>query len=131
MADDTFTIPEAALYLEVSEPTIYRWMKEGSLSFFKVGRGTRFTQDMLDAVRVTHTGKRDANTRKAQCACCGHGELVPGGLQSTGKLYFRPDNTKFFTLEDSYVATRAFVCTACGFIQLHADPDKMGRLLKE
>ena len=47
-----FTIAEAAEYLDVSEPTIYRWMKDGLLSFYKVGGATRFSQEGLDALGV-------------------------------------------------------------------------------
>jgi excisionase family DNA binding protein len=125
---DNFTIKEAALYLQVSEPTIYRWMKDEVLSFYKVGRGTRFTKSQLDAVKITHTSKPEAMMRKNHCACCGHGELVPGRLQSTGLIYFKPEKSKFFTLETSMVGTNAWVCNSCGFIQLHADPDKLSKL---
>ncbi len=36
-----FSVKEAAAYLGKSEPTIFRWMKDGTLSFYKVGRATR------------------------------------------------------------------------------------------
>lgn len=129
--DEIYTIPEAAQYLQVSEPTIYRWMKDGTLSFYKVGRGTRFTREMLEAVKITHTSRKEASESRATCACCGHGDLVAGRIQSTGKIYFVPDNAKFMILEDAYVATRAFSCTACGFVQIHADPEKTARILKD
>jgi len=32
-----YSVREAAEYLAVSQPTIFRWMKEGHLSFYKVG----------------------------------------------------------------------------------------------
>lgn len=131
MDKDNYTIREAARYLQVSEPTIYRWMKDGVLSFYKVGRGTRFTTEQLEAVKITHTAKPEAEKRKTQCACCGHGDLVPGRLQSTGLIYFKPEKTKFFTMESSTIDTKAWVCSSCGFIQLHADPDKLQRLSEQ
>jgi hypothetical protein len=53
---------------------------------------------------------------------------VPGRMQSTGLLYFKPDKTKFWTFEESLVSTRAHMCAACGYVQLHADTAKLGRL---
>ena len=124
-----FTIKEAASYLQVSEPTIYRWMKDDSLSFYKVGRGTRFTLDQLDSVKVTYTSRPEAERQKTTCVCCGHGELIAGKLQSTGLIYFKPDKTKFLTMQTSTISTNAWVCSACGFVQLHADPEKLQNLL--
>src|SRR5262245_32333444 len=39
-----YSIREAAEYLDVGEPTIYRWMREGKITFRKVGDSTRFWQ---------------------------------------------------------------------------------------
>ena len=37
-----FGIKEAAEYLDIGEPTLYRWMREGQITFRKVGDSTRF-----------------------------------------------------------------------------------------
>ena len=124
-----FSISEAAAYLEVSEPTIFRWMKEGLISFYKVGGSTRFSQEGLDAVIEKTTGRKEAEAAAGRCAACGHSVLVDGRLQGTGVLYFHPVRTKFWTLEQSLVPMRARVCTACGYVQLHADTGKLNRLL--
>ena len=123
-----FTIPQAAEYLGVSQPTIYRWMKDGMLSFYKVGGSTRFSQGGLDAVIEKTTGCKEAEAAAGRCASCGHSVLIEGRIQGMGRLYFRPATTKFWVWEESLVPTTAKVCTACGYIQMHADTGKLNRL---
>lgn len=126
-----YSVREAADYLGVSEPTIFRWMKEGLLSFYKVGGSTRFALDGLDAVIEKTTGRKEAEAVQGRCAACGHSVMIDGRLQGMGKLYFKPDRTRFWTFEESLVPTRARVCSACGYLQLHADADKVRRLRPE
>ena len=126
-----YSIPEAAQYLDVSEPTIFRWMKQGLLSFYKVGGKTRFSQEGLDVVIEKTTGRREAEAVAGRCAACGHDFLIEGRLQGTGRLYFRPDKTKFWVIADSMVGLGAYVCPACGFVQLRADVDKLKKLSPE
>ena len=126
-----YSIPEAAAYLDVSEPTLFRWMKAGTLSFHKVGGSTRFTRQGLDAVVEKTTGEKEGRDAPLRCAVCGNAELVEGRLQGTGKLYFKPAQTKFWVLAESLVETKARVCPACGCVQLHADVEKLGRLRPE
>ena len=64
----------------------------------------------------------------SRCAACGHSVLIEGRLRGAGRLYFQPDKTKFWHFGDSFVPTRARVCAACGYIQLHADTEKLTRL---
>jgi len=125
---DWYGIQEAADYLGVSQPTIFRWMKQGSLSFYKVGGSTRFTQKGLDAVVEKTTGLREAEAAAGRCAACGHSVMVEGKLQGTGNLFFRPSKTKFWVLSEGLVPTRCRVCTACGYIQLHADTARLKKL---
>ncbi len=124
-----FTIREAAEYLSVSEPTVYRWMREGRLSFYKVGDGTRFRKRNLDMVFEKHTGKIEAQYYGSRCVACGHSGLVAGKIQATGNVYFKPARTRFFTLLESFVKLHAQVCPRCGFVQLFADTEKLNRLL--
>lgn len=123
-----YSIKGAAEYLAVSEPTIYRWMKEGLLSFYKVGGSTRFAQEGLDAVIEKTTGLKEAEAAAGRCAACGHGVLIDGRLQGTGRLYFKPGKTRFWVFAESMVKVRARVCAACGFIHMHADTEKLRRL---
>jgi excisionase family DNA binding protein len=124
-----FTIREAAEYLDVSVPTIFRWMKEGILSFHKIGKATRFSQESLDAVIEKTTGQKEAEAVAGRCSACGHSILVDGTLQGTGRLYFRPEKTRFWTFLEGLVPLKVRVCAACGFIQIHADTDKLTRLM--
>ncbi len=123
-----YSVREAGEYLEVSRPTIFRWMKDGLLSFYKVGGSTRFTKEGLDAVIEKTTGQKEAEAVAGRCAACGHSMLLEGDLRGTGKLYFRPEKTRFWVFRESLVPTRARVCPACGYIQLHADTEKLKQL---
>ena len=123
-----YSIGEAAKYLDVSEPTLFRWMKAGLISFHKVGGSTRFTREGLDAVIEKTTGRKEAEAAQGRCAACGHSVLIEGRLQGTGKLYFRPGKTRFWVFQESLVPTLAKACAACGYLQLHADTAKLTRL---
>lgn len=123
-----YTVEEAGTYLGVSRPTVFRWMKDGTLSFYKVGGSTRFSQEGLDAVFEKTTGRKEAEAVAGRCAACGHTMLMDGRLQGTGRLYFRPDETRFWTLQQSMVDLRARVCPACGFVQLNVNVDQLKRL---
>ena len=103
-------------------------MKDGTLSFYKVGSATRFSQESLDAVIEKTTGRKEAEAAAGRCASCGHNVLIDGRLQGMGKLYFHPVKTRFWTFEESLVPTRARVCAACGYIHLHAETHKLNRL---
>ena len=123
-----YTVAEAAEYLQVSQPTIFRWMKDATLSFYKVGGKTRFSKQGLDAVIEKTTGRKEADAARGRCASCGHSTLLAGRLRGAGLLYFAPERTKFWVFDHSFVPTTARVCPACGYIQLHADAEKLGRL---
>ena len=57
-----YSIRMAAEYLDVGEPTLYRWMREGKITYRKVGDSTRFWQEDLDAVmEVFHSDKEVEN----------------------------------------------------------------------
>lgn len=128
---DWFSIKEAADYLGISQPTIFRWMRQGTLSFYKIGGSTRFSKEGLDAVVEKTTGQKEAEIVASKCAACGHSILVDGQLQGTGRLYFRPDKAKFWVLSEGLVPTRSRVCAACGYIQIHADTSKLKQLSKD
>jgi len=123
-----YSIPEAAEYLGISQPTLFRWMKDGILSFYKVGRSTRFSREGLDSVIEKTTGLKEAEAASGKCLSCGHGVLVEGRLQGNSRLYFRPDKTRFWTLHEAMVPIRAKVCTACGHVQMQVEPEKVNRL---
>lgn len=120
-----YTIKEAADYLGVSQPTIFRWMKEGVLSFYKIGGSTRFSQEGLDSVIEKSTGEKEATQAAGCCVVCGHTILVDGRVQATGKLYFKPAKSGFWVLHEAMVPTHAKACPACGHIQFYVEPKKL------
>ena len=123
-----YSIPEAAEYLDVGEQTLYRWMREGKITFRKVGDSTRFWQEDLDAVMQVFRSEKEAGQAREVCPFCHHDELVEGKVRGTGLVYFVPKKTKFWTLRDSFVETTAHMCTRCGAIAWFGDTDKLAAL---
>lgn len=123
-----YSIKEAAEYLDVGEPTLYRWMREGKITYRKVGDSTRFWQEDLEAVmQVFHSAKDLAKAREV-CPVCRHDELLEGRVQSTGLNYFRPKKAKFWTFKDSNIPTVARMCARCGAIVWFGDVEKMAAI---
>jgi len=127
---DWFSVREACEYLNVSEQTIFRWMKDGKITFFKVGDSTRFRQEDLDLMVTKFTGDKEGEKYGSKCVACGHSVLVPGRISGTGKVYFKPMKTRFFTLLESNVNIEARTCPKCGFVQVFADTKKLNKLIK-
>ncbi len=123
-----FGIKEAADYLGVGEPTLYRWMRDGKITFRKIGDATRFLQADLDAVVEVHHSSREAQQVKETCPLCKHDVLVEGTVRGTGLVYFQPAKTKFWTLKDSLVSVKARMCTRCGFVAVFGDVAKLAAL---
>ena len=69
------------------------------------------------------------NDRK--CPSCGSTCLEPGAIQSTGKVYFRPENTSFFTLNTADVPIEASLCMDCGYVMMIGDLRKANKILKQ
>ncbi|MDB6020954.1 MAG: hypothetical protein JWQ04_811 [Pedosphaera sp.] len=123
-----FSIKEAAEYLDVGEPTLYRWMREGKITFRKVGDSTRFWQEDLDAVMQVYHSSKDLEKAREICPVCRHDELLEGRVQSTGLNYFRPAQAKFWTLKPANIATTAKMCAHCGAIIWFGDTTKLADL---
>jgi len=126
-----YSIKEAAEYLDVGEPTLYRWMREKRITYRKIGDSTRFLKADLDGVVQIFRSDRDVGEVPLVCPACNLGELVEGHLQSTGLCYFRPKQAKFWTLRDANVETRARMCTRCGHIELAGDVEKLAALRQD
>ena len=129
--ENWLTMKEACAYLKVSHMTIRRWMKANRLNCFRFGNGLRFRKDDLDQIAKkssSHTAEAEPATENPSCPLCGQTELIEGRLQSTGKLYFKPNKTKFFTFQESLIPTESLMCSACGYIMLSADTDKLEKL---
>ncbi|MEW6306930.1 MAG: helix-turn-helix domain-containing protein [Verrucomicrobiota bacterium] len=126
-----YTIKEAAEYLNIGEPTIYRWMRDNKITFRKIGDSTRFLKEDLDAVVQVFHSDREVDKVQAVCPACHHDRLVEGRVQSTGLLYFRPKKTKFWTFKDTNIDTHAKMCPRCGAIVWFGDAPKLRSLHEE
>jgi len=113
----------------VGEPTLYRWMRDGKITYRKVGDSTRFWQEDLDAVMQVFRSATDANKAPAVCPFCRHDQLAEGRVRGTGLVYFVPQKAKFWTLRDSFVETTARMCLRCGAITWIGDAKKLAKLL--
>jgi excisionase family DNA binding protein len=129
--NDWYSIREAAEYLDVGEPTLYRWMREGKITYRKVGDSTRFWQEDLDSVMEVFHSAKDIDKAREVCPICRHDELVEGRVRGAGLVYFVPKKTRFWTLKDSFVETTARMCTRCGAITWFGDTQKLGKLRVE
>ncbi len=123
-----YSIAEAAEYLDVGEQTLYRWMREGKITFRKVGDSTRFWQEDLDSVMQVSYSTKDLDKAREVCPVCRHNELVEGKVRGAGLVYFVPKKTKFWTLKDSFVETTGRMCTRCGAISWYGDTAKLAKL---
>ncbi len=124
-----FTIREAAEYLSIGEPTLYRWMRDGKITFRKIGDSTRFLKEDLDAFVQVFPSAKDVSQVKEICHVCHHDKLVEGQFRTTGLNYFTPSKTKFWSLKTSNIASHAKMCTRCGAIMLFGDLKKLQTLV--
>lgn len=112
------TISEACNYLEISEQTMFRWMRSGKITYYKVGKSTRFKEEDLDKAVDRVASKsytaEDINT----CQICGNTELINGVLSALGELVFKPEKSKFSIWKDSSINVTAQCCSKCGNITL-------------
>jgi excisionase family DNA binding protein len=126
-----YSIKEAAEYLDVGEPTLYRWMRENKITYRKVGDSTRFWQEDLDSVMEVFHSTRDLDKAREVCPVCHHDELVEGRVRTTGLNYFAPRKTRFWTLKDSFIPTTARMCARCGAIVWFGDVAKLVTLQEQ
>lgn len=66
-----------------------------------------------------------------KCLRCGHDTIVDGALQSPMRSSFRPQGSKFLTLETGDIQTKALMCRNCGHIEIIGDVMKLRRLIAE
>lgn len=64
-----------------------------------------------------------------KCLRCGTPHLEPGAIQSTGRLYFRPANSRFWTFKTADVPVQANLCLECGALELVGDMKKAEALI--
>lgn len=124
-----FSIKEAAQYLSIGEPTLYRWMRDGKITYRKIGDSTRFLKEDLNAFVQVFPSKREAEKVKLVCPICHDDDIVLGKFRSTGLNYFRPDKSKFWSVRDSNIKTMAVMCQKCGAITHFGDTKKLEKLV--
>jgi len=125
-----FGIKEAAEYLDIGEPTLYRWMREGQITYRKVGDSTRFLKEDLDSAIKVFRCERDLEKVRGACPACKAEEMVEGFVQSTGRLYFKLKEAKFWTLKENSVPTTARLCRKCGAISFFGDLGAVEQLIE-
>ena len=67
----------------------------------------------------------------ATCYRCGGETLSMGALFSGIRTSFRPQDSKFLTLETGDVMTKATMCRGCGVVEIVGDVNKLKRLTSE
>lgn len=126
-----YTIKEAAKYLAIGEPTLYRWMRDRKITYRKIGDSTRFLREDLDSFVQMIPSQVELEGVKEVCPVCHHDEMVEGVYRTTGLNYFKPKKMRFWTFRDGYVKSQAKMCTRCGAITLFGDTKKLDMLKKD
>ena len=65
-----------------------------------------------------------------ECLWCEGRNIQEGVLQSTGTVYLKAKNAKFWVWAENAVKVNARVCVDCGYIDLYADTTKLKKLVK-
>jgi ribosomal protein S27AE len=65
------------------------------------------------------------------CHRCGGDMMAAGALYSAVRTSFRPQDTKFLTLQTGDVMTKALMCRNCGLIVIIGDVTKLRRLISD
>lgn len=66
-----------------------------------------------------------------KCGKCGGQLITAGALYGPRRVSFRPEGTKFLTLETGDVMTKVTMCRQCGFIEIMGDVGKLRRLTSD
>ena len=69
-------------------------------------------------------------SRKNKCLKCGSTNVKPGVLQSTGKIYARPDNAKLDTVLTTGALVNVNICFDCGHVEMVVEPHKLELMTK-
>ena len=65
-----------------------------------------------------------------KCLRCGGTNVKPGVLQSTGKIYARPNDANLNTFLNTGVVVNANICFDCGHVEMVVVPDKLKSIMK-
>ncbi len=69
-------------------------------------------------------------SQENKCLKCGGTNVKPGALQSTGKIYARPNDAKLNTLLTSGALVNANICFDCGHVEMVVEPAKLELMAK-
>jgi len=67
----------------------------------------------------------------ATCYRCNGEMIVLGALYSGVRTSFRPQESRFLTLESGDVMTKAMMCRKCGTVEIIGDVNKLRRLTSD
>ncbi|MCP3967101.1 MAG: helix-turn-helix domain-containing protein [Lentisphaerae bacterium] len=126
-----YTVKQAAEYLQVGEPTIYRWMRDNKITFRKIGDATRFLREDLNAVVQVHHSKNDSENARKICPVCHSEDLHAGRIRSTGLIYFQLKRLNFWTVKNSMVKTESMMCANCGAVTMFGDRSKLEKIIEQ
>jgi len=65
-----------------------------------------------------------------KCLRCGGANVTPSEMQSTGKIYSRPDDAKLSTIFTTGAPVSGLICLDCGHVELLVDVSKAKSLVK-
>lgn len=122
-----YSIKEAAEYLSVGEPTLYRWMREGRITYRKVGDSTRFWREDLDSMMEVFPSAKNLDAVRNFCPVCHHGDMVEGRMEAGETARFRPMDEAFPSARDGGVETSAWMCLQCGAIAWFGNLERLHR----
>jgi len=74
--------------------------------------------------------KGDIMSEEKKCLRCGGTNVKPGALQSTGKIYARPNDAKLETVFTTGALVNGNICFDCGHVEMVVEPDKLKSLTK-
>jgi len=74
--------------------------------------------------------KGDIMSEEKKCLRCGGTNVKPGALQSTGKIYARPNDAKLDTFLTTGALVNVNICFDCGHVEMVVEPDKLKSLTK-
>ena len=69
-------------------------------------------------------------SEERKCLKCGGTNVKPGAIESTGKIYARPNDAKLDTFLTTGALVNVNICFDCGYIELIGDTDKLKSLIK-
>src|SRR5271154_4461325 len=90
-----------------------------------------FLRSELTMATKMATKTTPAPTTTETCYRCGGETMAVGALFSAVRTSFRPQDSKFLTLETGDVMTKATMCRNCGLIEIIGDVNKLKRLTSE